>query len=265
MHRSFVGSTVLIVTTLVATARAHDTWVQTAATVVRPGDVVHVDLALGNHGNDHRDFKYAGKLASLDGGTVEVIAPSGTRHDLVPEMIDLGYTAKEGFWSARFVPAVEGLHTVAHRLDRIRETKRSVKSAKTFFVAAEKLDVEPKATAEHAAPLGHDLELVAETHPVIGMGPGRPIAVRLYFKGRPLADERVSFIPRGVTLAEGFDPKFERRTDAEGRCRWEPTEATYVLVVAHREEPAGEGAGYETTKYSAALVVNVPGRCPCCE
>jgi uncharacterized GH25 family protein len=265
MRRSFLRGIAAALAATAVVARAHDTWLQTATTVVRPADVVHVDLALGNHGNDHRDFKYAGKLASLDGGTVEVIAPAGTRHDLAPEMIDLGYAAKEGFWSARFVPAAEGLHTVAHRLDRIRETKRSVKSAKTFFVVAEKLDREPKATAEHATPLGHDLELVAETHPVIGMGPGRPIAVRLLFKGRPLADERVSFIPRGATLAEGFDPKFERRTDAEGRCRWETTEGTYVLVVAHREEPAEKGAGYETTKYSATLVVNVPGRCPCCE
>ena len=90
---------------LSATVSAHDTWVQTAARIVRPEDVVHVDLALGNHGNAHRDFKFAGKLASLDGVVLDVIGPSGRRTDLVPEMVDLGFAAKEGFWSGRFVTA----------------------------------------------------------------------------------------------------------------------------------------------------------------
>ena len=45
---------------LATAAGAHDTWVQTNANVVRAGDAVHVQLMLGNHGNDHRDFKLAG-------------------------------------------------------------------------------------------------------------------------------------------------------------------------------------------------------------
>ncbi|MGH7138544.1 MAG: DUF4198 domain-containing protein, partial [Pirellulales bacterium] len=40
-------------------AGAHDTWVQTNTNVIRAGDVVFVDFFLGNHGNDHRDFKMA--------------------------------------------------------------------------------------------------------------------------------------------------------------------------------------------------------------
>jgi uncharacterized GH25 family protein len=44
-------------------APAHDTWVQTNTNLVRTGDAVHIDLMLGNHGNDHRDFKLASKFA----------------------------------------------------------------------------------------------------------------------------------------------------------------------------------------------------------
>ncbi len=33
--------------------------VQTPSLVIRQGDFVYVDLMLGNHGNDHRDFKLA--------------------------------------------------------------------------------------------------------------------------------------------------------------------------------------------------------------
>jgi len=46
---------------LARTALAHDTWVQTNTNLIRSGDAVHVDLMLGNHGNDHRDFKLASK------------------------------------------------------------------------------------------------------------------------------------------------------------------------------------------------------------
>jgi len=59
-------------------APAHDTWVQTNTNLVRTGDAVHIDLMLGNHGNDHRDFKLASKLSPDMIQTFEVIAPDGT-------------------------------------------------------------------------------------------------------------------------------------------------------------------------------------------
>lgn len=262
--RTIVGF--LIGATLWTTSvTAHDTWVQTAARVVRPDDVVHVDLALGNHGNGHRDFKFAGKLASLDGAVIDVIGPSGKRTDLVPGMVDLGFAPKEGFWSGRFVAAEPGLHCVAHVLDRLHGTKRTVKSAKAYFVVADRLDAEPEAGGAFAAPLGDALELVPETHPVARCGPGEKITVRLFYRGRPLADERVSFIPRGAALEGEFDAEHERKTDAEGRCSYVPKEGNYILVVAHRSEPEERGEGYDKTAYSATLVLNVPQRCACCD
>ena len=62
-------------------ALGHDTWVQTHSNVVRVGDVAYVDLMLGNHGNNHRDFKLAGK-PDLECSTLEIIAPDQTRYDL---------------------------------------------------------------------------------------------------------------------------------------------------------------------------------------
>lgn len=248
-----------------ATTAAHDTWVQATPTLVRPGDVVHVDLVLGNHGNDHRDFKIAGKLGSLDGVKVDVRAPAGTATDLVPEFVDVGYAPKEGFWSARFVPAAEGLHCVAHVRDGIRHNARGLKGSKTYFLTAEKLDALKTPTKEHATPLGHPLELVLETHPVIDCGPGKPIAVRLLHRGQPLPDHRVSFIPRGATLATDFDPNYEQKTDAAGRCSYTPREGNLILIVAHLTKPEETGDGYDKTSYSATLVMNVPQRCPCCD
>jgi hypothetical protein len=250
-------------------ALAHDTWLEAAPRLVQPDDVVHVGLFLGNHGNDHRDFKVAGKVGSLDDVRVEVIGPGGRKTDLVPEMVDVGYAPKEGFWSGRFVPAEEGLHCVAHFRQGIRHGAMGFKGGKTFFLASESLDKPGKPDDAGgglpAGPLGHPLEFVLESHPVLGCGPGKPIAVKLLFKGQPLPEQVVSFIPRGVTLAEGFDAAHERTTDADGRCSYTPTEGNVVLVVTHVVKPDEKGEGYDRTAYAATLVVDVPQRCPCCE
>jgi uncharacterized GH25 family protein len=253
----------ILVTALAA--RAHDTWVQTNTNLVRVGDHVHIDLMLGNHGNDHRDFKIAGKL-DLSGATVQVRGPDGNSVDLKERLVDLGYAPKEGFWSARFTTGQPGLYLVAHTDDRIASYApiRSIRSAKTYFVASKSLDNVPASNPGFTKALGHPLELVPEANPVTPMGPGAPIKVRLDFKGKPLAGERVSFIPRGATLAEAFDPKYERKTDAEGRASFTPTDGNYYLIVAHRHEQDEAGKGYTSTKYTATLTVFVPQVCPCC-
>ncbi len=265
MHRAIIlfggGCLVAVVA---GAARAHDTWVQPSAAVVRTGDVAHVDLVLGNHGNDHRDFKIAGKLASLDGATLAMIAPDGSTTDLVPAAVDLGLAAKDGYWSARYVPAQEGLHCIAHLRSGVRHGKMGFKGSKAWFLAADRLDAPPAGGTSYTAPLGHPLEFVLDTDPVLGTGPGRPITVRLLFRGAPLAGQRVSFVPRGAVLAEGFDPEHERTTDAAGRCSYTPKEGTYLLVVAHLVKPDEQGEGHDATAYAATVVLDIPQR-PRCE
>ncbi len=220
----------LCVTTI---AVAHDTWVQTNTNIVRVGDAVHIDLLLGNHGNDHRDFKLASKVdpAAI---TLAVVAPDGKTHDLKPALTDLGYAPKEGYWTTKFVTGQPGLHTVAQTSDAVvtYAPTRSIKSGKTFFVASRSLDTVPVNNPGFDKPLGHALELVPMTNPVTPMGPGTPVKVKLLFKGKPLAGETVSFIPRGQTLSEGFDERFERKTDKDGVAAFEPKEANYYLIVS---------------------------------
>jgi len=246
-------------------AAAHDSWVETNAAVVRAGDNVHIDLKLGNHGNNHRDFKLAGKV-ELDGSTLEVVAPDGKRYDLKDRLTDTGYVPKEGYWTTRFTGTQPGLYVVAHTSDKVVSYApvRSIKSAKTCFVVSKSLDRVPKENPGFDKPLGHALELVPETNPVTPMGPDTPIKVRLVYKGKPLAGATVSFVPRGEALAEGFDKRYERKTDDKGRASFTPTEGNYYLVVAYVEEPDEGGKDYKSTKYSATLTVLVPQVCPCC-
>ena len=249
---------------LLSAAAAHDTWVQTNTNLVRIEDAIYIDLMLGNHGNDHRDFKLASKVG-LEGCTLEVVAPSGRKYDLKSGLVDRGYAPKEGYWSGRFVGADAGLYTVAHTVDAVHHQTRGIKSAKSYFVVSPSLDLVSADYEGYDRPVGHPLELVAEKNPVAPMGPGLPIAVKLLYHGKPLAKSRVSFIPRGVELAAEFDERYERMTDAEGRASFTPTEGDYFLIAAHRVEPEEKGDGYNRTQYAATLTVFVPQVCPCCE
>jgi uncharacterized GH25 family protein len=247
-------------------APAHDTWVQTNTNLVRTGDAIHIDLMLGNHGNDHRDFKLASKLSPDSIQTFEVVTPGGKKYDLKRDMADLGYAPKEGYHSAKFVAAKPGLYVAAQTLDRVMnhgKPIRGYRSAKTCFVVSDSLDKVAKDQPGFDKPLGHRIELVPEANPVVPVGPGTPIKVKLLFEGKPLGGVRVSFIPRGVTLKEGTDAEYERTTDKDGRAAFTPKTGTYYLVVAHctREE---KGNGYESAHYSATLTVFVPEKCPCC-
>jgi uncharacterized GH25 family protein len=258
--------TALMVLMLPSFAAAHDTWLQTNTQLVRVGDAVHIDLMLGNHGNDHRDFKLASKVDPAGGSSV-ILAPSGKRYDLLDQFVDLGYAPKEGFHSAKFSVAEAGLYTVAHFSDRIVNhgvPARSLKSAKTFFVVSASLDKPNPHNPGFDKPLGHPLEIVPQANPVLPMGPGQPIRVRVLLKGQPLADARVSFIPRGETLMERFDERYERTTDAKGEASFTPTTGNYYLIVVHHISPDEKGADYVQTNYSATLAVLVPEVCPCC-
>lgn len=251
--------------TLPKLAGAHDTWVETNTNVVRAGDAVHIAFKLGNHGNDHRDFKLAGK-PKLESSTLTVLAPGGTEYDLRPALTDEGYTPNEGFYSTRFVTAEAGLFLVAHRSDAVvtYAPKRSIKSAKVFFVASKSLDKVPQEHAGFDRVLGHELELIPRTNPVTPMGPGQPLTVELRYKGKPLPEAKISFIPRGVDLKAEFDPAHEQRTNADGRATFEPKGGNVYLVVAHHDEPDEAGEGYTSTKYSATMTLFVPEICPCC-
>ncbi|HEX5444900.1 MAG TPA: DUF4198 domain-containing protein, partial [Pirellulales bacterium] len=157
-------------------AQAHDTWVETNTNLLRTNDQVFIQLMLGNHGNDHRDFKLAGK-ADADASTLEVIEPGGTKYDLKERWIDHGYAPAEGYWSTRFVPAAPGLYLVAHTFDKVMSYApvRSIKSAKCFFVVSESLDRVPREHAGFDRVLGHALEMVPTSNPVTPMGPGTAI------------------------------------------------------------------------------------------
>jgi uncharacterized GH25 family protein len=236
---------------------AHDTWVQPNSTLIRTSDAAYVDLMLGNHGNGHRDFKLASKI-DLTKCTLTVLEPTGATQDLKPLTCDMGHGMRDGFWQARFVTKQPGLHRVVHTVDTLHLTTRALKSAKTFFLVADKLDEPVPPQPKIDAALGHPLEFIVESDVLTNLQPGQPLKVQLLLHGKPLADTVVSFIPRGGQLAEGFDSKYERKTDAEGRSSYTPDAGGYLLVVAHHRDADAKGEGFDQTSYTATVTVIVP-------
>jgi uncharacterized GH25 family protein len=250
-------------------ASAHDIWLETNTNIFRVGDVAHVDLKLGNHGNDHRDFKMAGKV-DVTGVSIQAISPSGKKIDLKNLPIDTGLSPREGFWKTMLDLNENGIYTINQTSDEVVSyaPKRSIKSAKTFLMTSTSLDnVNPNQQGFEKR-LGHEIELVPETNPVAPMGPGTPLKLRLWFKGKPLPNTKISFIPEGETLKEGFDTRYEVKTNVNGRAAFTPKMAGKYLVAAHVEtKESGDnkaGKKFEKTAYSATLTVFVPAICPCC-
>lgn len=258
----------LVLPILAATnAAAHDTWLETNTALVRVGDRVEIDLKLGNHGNEHRDFKLAGKI-SQEGLTLDVLSPSGKKYDVKPALADLGYTPREGYWSAPFVAAETGHYLALSTSDKVvnhGKPLRSIKSAKAYWLVDKSLDKPAAKWEASRKPLNLHLELVLLTDPVLLAGPGRPINVQLLKSGKPVADQVVSFIPRGVELSSEFDATYERRTDKEGKASFTPKEGNVYLIVSHLLSDSEKGTNYEGTKFTATLTVRVPQVCPCCD
>ncbi len=246
----------LSVLLLFSTSSAHDTWVQSGPLVTRHLDVVHVDLCLGNHGNNHRDFKLASKI-TLAPCTLEVMGPDGKKRDLKQSIVDNGSAEKEGYWTAKMIADQKGIYQVIHTLDTLHGKTRAVKSAKSYFISSHCYTSIPTTGRDLVRPLGKGLELMLET-PIETVSASRELKLRVLWNGKPLQNATVAFVPRGAQLAEGKDPAFEKTSDAQGTVVYTPSEGNLLLAVVHHLVEDEKGEGYDKTHYGATLVLPVP-------
>ncbi|MFO1096024.1 MAG: hypothetical protein U0992_22370 [Planctomycetaceae bacterium] len=160
--------------------------------LIRTGDAVYVDLRLGNHGNEHRDFKLASKI-TLDKATLEVIARTTAEVDLKPELVDVGYT--EG----RLLDRQVRRRTAGPLHRRSRWIRSSITASRAIDQNAQSLlRRQPDAHDQHPRGLIQLRQAVratpwrsSEKNPVAPHGAGTKSTCRVLLKGKPLADARV--------------------------------------------------------------------------
>lgn len=240
-------------------AFAHDVWLQTNASKVRTGQNIHIDVRLGNHGNHHRDFKLAGRV-DLNWLSVDLVSPDGTKIDLRSNMFATASAEKEGYWTVPVRVSQPGVHYVVESLERVMnhgKMVRGIRTAKTYFLAADSLDAAVLDDHIHTQPAGLPFELVMQTCPVSEATVGQPITVEVLHHGKPLADCVISFIPEGVELSGEFDPDYEFRSDSDGRVTFVPKTGNRYLIVAHHTAEDEKSDEYEYTSYASTMTLHV--------
>jgi uncharacterized GH25 family protein len=250
------------------TALAHDGWIEVTPSIVEKGQPVTIALFQGNHSNEHKSYRLAGKW-DLESTKVTVVSPSGKAIDLT--MIDFGEDPEKtgpkgpkGFHIAQFVPEYDGVYTVIARQEKILQHGtgpkfRGVRFARGVFVA---LSTPTLAEAQKIQQLdrqpivAEDLEIFAVTNPLAVTNQSL-LTLELRYKGKPAAGKVVSVIRK---MAGPASPQ-DLTTDQQGRVTVVAGSADSYLARAKVDERAERSEGqFDLSSYEATYVFQVYNR-----
>jgi uncharacterized GH25 family protein len=244
-------------------AFSHDGWVEISPTIVEKGQVATIALLQGNHSNEHKSYRIAGKWDAKN-TILAVVDPRGKQNTLTDRIIDLGEDEEKvgpkgpkGFYLASFIPNDEGLYQAVARQTRIVQQQDegaklvTVRVAKTAFAAFR------VPTISAAANLNGFDRLIAGDEGVEFIPVNNPLAVfsggsmtlELRQKGAPMGDQVVTLVRR----IDGFRSVQERTTDDKGRVTFAIGPADFYLarIKIDKETPRPDGqkdkSSYEST------------------
>lgn len=265
-------ASMLALLSLVTTVQvwAHDGWVEPSPFLVEKGQPVSLMLMLGNHSNEHRSYRIAGKW---DPQHTKLLLsdPTGQESDLTDRLVDLGEDDEKvgpkgpkGFHLAPYIPKQEGLYLALARQVRVLQHGDGpkflgIKIAKSAFAM---LDVPLIATAKQLK--GFDravggesgLEIIPLTNP-FGLTTGDPIKLEVRYKGKPISGKTVSLIRR----IEGAASAQDRLTDEQGRVTFTAGAADFYLARIKFDEESERVEGrYEKSTYEATYVFPIFNR-----
>ena len=251
-------------------ALSHDGWVEISPTIVETGQVATIALIQGNHSNEHRSYRIAGKWDQKY-TTVFVFDPQGKQNALTDRLIDLGEDAEKtgpkgpkGFYLAPFTSKEEGLYQALVR--QVRTLQRedgpkflSIRTAKTAFAA---LSVPTVVAAKNLKGFDHalggedGLEIIPLTNP-LGIFSKDSVTLELRHKGKPIGGKEISLIRRIDSAASAQD----RATDDKGRVTFVvgPADSYLARVKFDVDSPRPDGQ-IDKSSYEATYVFQVFNR-----
>ena len=251
------------------TVLAHDGWIEVPA-IVEKGQPVTIALMLGNHANEHRSYRLAGKW-NPKFTKLMVIEPSGNVNDLTAFLIDLGEDDEKtgpkgpkGFHIATFTPKTEGVHTVLAREEQVLqhgdEPKfRSIRSARSAFTALRTprvMEGKKSTGFDRTFAIDNLMEIMPVTNP-IGISQNDRLTIELRYKGKPFANQPISVVGR----LSGAAAVQDLTTDEKGQVRIAAGAADSYLVRVKFEERSERKEGqYDLSSYEATYVFQVFNR-----
>lgn len=241
---------------------AHDGWVEISPTIVEKNQAATVSLIQGNHSNEHKSYRIAGKWDQKY-TTLVVVDPQNKANTLTDRLIDFGEDAEavgpkgpKGFYLAPFVPKDEGLYQALARQARTVQQGDgpkivAVRLAKAAFAAFKAPTV---SAAKHLKGFdrmiaGDDaLEFIPVNNPLAVFSGGSMI-LELRKNGKPISGQVITLLRR----IDGFASVQERTTDEKGRANFAvgPADSYLARVKIDEESPRPDGqkdrASYEST------------------
>jgi uncharacterized GH25 family protein len=243
-------------------APAHDGWVEITPTIVEQGQMATIALIQGNHSNEHKSYRIAGKWDAKNTNLI-VIDPTGKQNALTDRIIDLGEDEEKigpkgpkGFYLASYVPNDEGLYQAVARQARSLQQGDgpklvTVRIAKTAFAAFKVPTISAAKNLKGFDRLiaGEDgVEFIPIDNP-LAVFSGGSMTLELRQKGKPTSGQVVTLVRR----IDGSASVQERITDDKGRVTFAIGPADFYLARAKidEESPRPEGqrdkSSYEST------------------
>ena len=243
---------VLAVSISPAWAPAHDGWVEVTPTIIEKGQIATLALIQGNHSNEHKSYRIAGKWDGKN-TTLAVVNPGGKQNTLTDRIIDLGEDEEKigpkgpkGFYLASYIPNDEGLyHAVARQVRSLQQGDGpklvTVRIAKTAFAAFKVPAISAAKNLKGFDRLvaGEDgVEFIPVNNPLAIFSSGS-MTLELRQKGKPTGSQVVTLVRR----IDGFASVQERTTDDKGRVTFAIGPADFYLarVKIDEESPRPDG------------------------
>jgi hypothetical protein len=207
-------------------AMGHDGWVEVSPAIVEKNQPVAIALIQGNHSNEHKSYRIAGKWDQKY-TTLVIFDPKSHPNALSERIIDLGEDAEtigpkgpKGFFLAPFVPKEDGLyHALARQVRTVQQGDGpkllTVRVAKTAFAAFKVPSVSAaKNLKGFDRPLvnGDGIEIIPVNNP-LAVYSGGSITLELRQNGSPVAGQTVALLRR----IDGAASAQERSSDSRGQ------------------------------------------------
>jgi uncharacterized GH25 family protein len=240
----------------------HDGWVEISPSIVEKGQLATISLIQGNHSNEHKSYRIAGKWDPKY-ATLAVIDPKGIANSITDRLIDMGEDAEtigpkgpKGFHLATFLPKDEGLyHALARQVRAVQQGDGpkvvTFRTAKTAFAAFKvpRVAAANKLRGFDRSIAGEDVvEFIPLNNP-LAVFSGSSVVFELRHKGKPTSGQVVALVRR----IDGFASVLERTTDEKGRVTFPigPADSYLARVKIDEETPRPDGqkdkASYEST------------------